>query len=420
MKQRKLPGWSRLDNAAKIFPSNSMPWDSKVFRVACELEEPADPAILQYALDRALEEFPFFQSVMKKGLFWYYLEESDFKAEASPEILPPCASVYDSNSRSLLFRVVYHGRRISLEIYHVLTDGTGALQFICTVLYYYLLKKYRTAFSSALPERILESSLWQRQEDGFQKYYEKPKGLHLSRQKNAYQLKGERLLDNRLDIIEGCMPLSSVLACAHAREVTLTELMTAVFIYAIHKEMSLRDCKRPVVITVPVNLRGYFPTESARNFFSVINVGYDFGRQQDSLEAVLAYVKRQFRESLTEEKLRERMNTLCALEHNLPMRMVPLFIKNPILRIANLAADKKITASFSNLGKITLPKEMEPYVRLFSVFTSPNMLQACACSFKNNYVVSFAGPFCRHEVERTFFSSLVNLGIDVVITTNFS
>lgn len=420
MKQTNFPQWSRLDNTAKIFPSNSTLRDSKVFRVSCELKETADPLILQYALDKTLEEFPLFRSVMKRGFFWYYLEESTLQAKVGPEVLPPCAPIYNSNSKKLLFRVLYYGRRISLEVYHVLADGTGAVQFICVLLYHYLLEKYKADFSASIPEHVLKSFQWQKQDDSFQKYYEKPKRSRVLLERNAYRLRGERLWENRLGIVEGCMPLRAVLACARSKNVTLTELMTAVLICAIHEGMSLRDCKKPVVITVPVNLRGYFPSESARNFFSVINIGYDFNRQEGSLDAVLTHVKKQFHENLMQDQIRERMNTLCALEHSLPMRMVPLIIKNPILRAANILAEHKTTASFSNVGKIVLPKEMESYVRLFSVFASPNMLQASACSFQDMYVVSFAGPFCRHDVEHTFFHSLAGMEIDVTITTNFS
>ena len=65
--------WSRLDNAAKIFPSTSSKRDPKVFRFACELCEPVDPEVLRSALDRTLEKFPPFRSVLRRGLFWYFL-----------------------------------------------------------------------------------------------------------------------------------------------------------------------------------------------------------------------------------------------------------------------------------------------------------------------------------------------------------
>lgn len=420
MNNRNLTRWSRLDNTAKIFPSNSTKRDSKVFRFACELKETVEPEPLQSALDKTLERFPFFRCIMKRGLFWYYLEESTLRASVQPETLPPCAPIYNANRRNLLFRVFYYQKRISLEVYHVLADGTGGLQFLRTLVYYYLLERYRDDFSGSLPELGDSASQWHKGDDSFQKYYEKSKRSRLSLGRNAYRLRGERLPGNRIAVIEGRMSLRKLLACSHEKNVTLTEFMTSVLICAIHEEVRLRDNSRPVVITVPVNLRGYFPSESARNFFETINIEYDFSRQEDNLDAVLGHVRKQFREHLTKERLREQMNTLCAMEHNIPMRIVPLAVKNPALRIANMWADKKTTASFSNVGKVTVPSEMERYIHLFAACASPNMLQASACSFQDNYVISFAGAFCRHDVERSFFEKLIQLGIDVVITTNLS
>ena len=65
-----------------------------------------------------------------------------------------------------------------------------------------------------------------------------------------------------------------------------------------------------------------------------------------------------------------------------------------------------------------MPKEMEPLIHLFSVFTSAGMPQACACSFGGQYVVSFASPFRNYETERVFFRELAQMGLDVVLTTN--
>lgn len=420
MKKKAVPQWSRLDNTAKIFPPNSTKRDSKVFRYVCELNEPVEPQLLQTALDRTMEQFPLFGSVMKRGLFWYYLEESDCRALVRPETLPPCAPLFSANRRGLLFRVLYYGKRISLEVYHVLADGTGALPFLCTLVYYYLLERYQDDFTEEIPKPYYSASQWVKRDEAFWKYYEKPEMSFPEKEENAYHLRGARNFGGRLGIVEGQMPLQELLQYARERDVTLTELMTAVLLLAIHDGMTKRESARPVVIVVPVNLRGYFPTESTRNFFATINVGYDFGRRQDNMEEVLEHVKGEFRRKLSKEQFQKRMNQLYALEDSLLMRLVPLVIKNIILRAASLMTERKVTASLSNVGKISMPAGMEKYIHLFSVFTSPDMIQASICSFQNDYVVSFAGPFCSHEVERAFFGRLRQLGIAVTVTTNFS
>lgn len=410
-----LPWWT-LDNAAKIFPSTSSSHDSKVFRIFCELNEDVEPGALQAALDSTVEQFPIFRSVLKRGWFWYYLEDSPLPPKAGPETLPPCWPIYPSPRRSLLFRVLYFGSRISLEVYHVLTDGTGAMEFMRTLICAYLLLRHENAFPKpALPHA---ASQWHRQSDSFQKYYEKDQGKRLAPDPAAYQIKDRRLPKNRMAVIEGSMPLKETLACARGLGVTLTELMSTVLLLAIHDGMRLRDRRKPVAVTVPVNLRSYFPSQSSRNFFAIIRVGYDFSSGSPDLEMVLASVKEQFRASLTQERMAAQMNSLCALEHNIPIRLVPLPIKDVALRAANYISSRGATVSFSNVGRVDMPAGSEKFIRRFGVFTCAGCLQACACSFGDDYTVSFASPFYSREVERVFFRQLADLGLRITVTTN--
>jgi len=418
MNATAFPSWSPLDNAAKFFPSNSSPRDSKVFRFFCQLREPVDPLLLQAALNKTVREFPFYCSVIKRGLFWNYLEESSLRPSVSPETTPPCFSLYYPDRKGLLFRVFYHGCRINLEIYHALTDGTGAMQFLCTLVHHYLLKKHPDDFSASPPRLSYTASRSELWDDSFQKYYEKPPLPRPALERRAYRLRGERLPYHRLSVVEGHMSVSSLLDRAHALGATLTEFLVAVLIRAIHEQMRLRDSSRPVVISVPVNLRNFFPSKSARNFFTTVNISYDFSRQPDELSAVTAHVHHSLRENLLAPRLHERINSLCYLENSLSIRLVPLVLKDRILYAAGRLAARQATASFSNVGKVTVPAELEPYIHLFGAFASPDKLQAGVCSFGDRYVISFAGPFPSHDVERAFFRSLSQMGIDVEIAAS--
>ena len=121
MNTQKQRPWSRLDNAAKIFPANSSERDTKVFRFCCQLKAEVQPEILQQALDRTLIEFPNFRFVLRHGLFWYYFEQGDFRPVVSPEENPPCTTLY-RDARSPLFAVTYHRCRINVAVSHALTD----------------------------------------------------------------------------------------------------------------------------------------------------------------------------------------------------------------------------------------------------------------------------------------------------------
>lgn len=418
VKSHQPAPWSRLDNAAKIFPPTSDREDTKVFRFACELSEEVDPALLQQALDRTVEDFPLYLSVIKKGMFWYYFERSNLRPTVHLECKPPCSPLYDGNRKGLLFEVTCYKRRISLEVYHALSDGTGALQFLRTLVARYLVLRHPERFPEGMPPLDYDASGTQKMDDSFQKYYGGAKRYRKDPAPHAFRLRGEKTEDYRLKVVSGVMSASSVLKVAHSCGATLTVLLAAVLIEAIHGEMPLREEGRPVVLTVPVNLRSYFPSASARNFFGIFNVGYNFKKQPGTFEDILSHVGGYFKRELTAERLALRMNELAALEHNLIARAVPLAFKDVSLRIANRLSERGITAALSNVGRISMPAGMEEYIRLFDVFTSTNRLQLCLCSFGDRLVLSFSSTFAGVDVQRRFFRRLAQLGIDIEITTN--
>ncbi|MGB8455297.1 MAG: hypothetical protein WCD89_23565 [Anaerocolumna sp.] len=418
MKHRKKVEWTRLDNAAKIFPPTSNERDTKVFRFACELFEKVDSGILQEALDETIEIFPWYKSVLRKGVFWYYFETGNMRPVVEEEALHICARIYNDNRRNLLFRVFYYKNRINLEIFHALSDGTGALLFMKSLLYQYLTRKYKDVFCDDIPKFDYEASISQKMDDSFLKYYTGKKISILRKSEKAYHIRGTRGEENRMQLVEGTMSVKAVLKVVHEYNTTLTVFLTALFMYSIFKGMTERGKVRPVVLSIPVNLRKYFESESARNFFSTINIGYHFGKNSTDLQDVITSVNDSFSKELTAERLKNHMERLAALEHNVFARAVPLVIKDFTLQIANHINERGITAALSNVGRITMPAEFNPYIRQFDVFTSARRPQICMCSYGDNLVVSFTSPFTDTDIQKTFFQILSKKGIDVKIITN--
>ena len=122
----------------KIFPGTSNRSDMKVFRFACQLNEPVVQSYLEEATRQTLKEFPIFQTLLKRGLFWYYLEKTGQEAIVREEDKEPCSPMFDKNFKRLLFNVSYYRNGINLEVHHVLTDGTGAIQFLRALVIHYL------------------------------------------------------------------------------------------------------------------------------------------------------------------------------------------------------------------------------------------------------------------------------------------
>ena len=171
MSQTNVKHWRRLDNAAKLFPAASSKRDTRVFRFYCELKEDIQQEILQKAVDRTLEKYPIFLSVLRKGLFWHYLEQSNKRPVVREEYKEPCSSLYIRDKRDLLFEVTYYKKRINFEVFHVLTDGTGASEFVRELVKNYL---YLAHHEDGLEDVVLSEyseSLFDQEADGFERYY---------------------------------------------------------------------------------------------------------------------------------------------------------------------------------------------------------------------------------------------------------
>ena len=85
--------WYALDNTAKIIPSMTTNINTNVFRLSCTLTKQIDEKVLQEALDKTLLEFPMYLCTLKDGLFWHYLEESNYKPKVKEESAPICSSI---------------------------------------------------------------------------------------------------------------------------------------------------------------------------------------------------------------------------------------------------------------------------------------------------------------------------------------
>ena len=409
--------WSKLDNAAKIFPPNSRNSDTKVFRFCCQLFEDIAPDVLQAALEDTLDNFPSFRYVLRHGLFWYYLEQGDFEPIVLQEENPPCGVLY-CDAHSPLFEVTYYQKRINVETYHALTDGAGALEFLRALVCNYLSLKHSDALGGHRFLPNYGASQSEKMLDSFDKYYSGNATKQSLKTRRAYILRGPKRTDWQLKVFEGIMPADKLLALAKSHGCTLTELAVALLIWSIRQEMNVRDKKRPVVVSVPINLRKYFPSRSVRNFFSVINIGYDLSPDAHTLEQLIGEVRRVMADELTMEYLQDRLDRLADLEHKLYTRLVPLFIKDIALKAAYMRSEHEYTSTISNLGRVEMPPALCPFIERFSVFNSTKDIQACICSFGNTLSVSFTSRLIGTDIQQRFFSALAKQGIPVTLVTN--
>ncbi len=410
--------WYKLDNAAKIVPSTARGANSRVFRISCELKEEVDQQTLQLALEMTLDEFPFFNCILKKGLFWYYLEERNLKPVVSQDDKPACAPIYFPGKTNLLYRVNFYHKRINLEMFHVLADGTGAFMF-----FKHLVAKYLVLAHHLEPVEIKDdiSSVQEKNDDAFKQFYERTKGLDqlksMSKVK-AYRLDGE-IDDNMLShMVEGTVPAGEMVKLAKKYETTVGIFCVAVYIAAAIDGMSNQQKRYPIAVSVPVNLRQYFPSDTARNFFGVINVSFAPSDYDGTLESVIPRVRKEFEEQLSHENIMKTMNSYSALEHNLAIKFVPLMIKDIFIHMFDSRAKRGVTTSISNLGRIVMPESLSPYILKFSAFMTAASQQICISSFGDQMVFGEVSPFKTHKVMLNFYRKLIGFGIPVILSTN--
>ena len=412
MFEQKHAYWRSLDNAAKLFSAASSPKDTRVFRFYCELKEEVKEEILQEALNQTIQKYPVFLSVMRKGLFWHYLEKSELRPVVREEYKEPCSSLYVRDKKTLLFEVTYYKKRINFEVFHALTDGTGATEFLRE-----LVKKYLIHEEDLEPVELSNQYLTvkDQEDDSFSRYYDPDFPRKKKKKIRAVQIKKGGKGYEELQINEASMSVKELLGIAREKKVSMSVLLTAAFICAIHEEMSRMQEKKPVILMVPVNLRKIFPSDSMLNFFGYIEPGYQFGGGKDSFEDVLEAVKLYFQENLSKEHMAGRMNELIAIEKHKILKWAPLELKNRCIRAGAKMAEQEVTAVLSNMSVVKMPEDYAQYIEKFGVYTSTNRTELCICSFQDTLSLGFTSRYDSTNIQRNFYRILKELGASVKV-----
>ena len=414
MFEQKRAYWRSLDNAAKLFSAASSPKDTRVFRFYCELKEEVKEEILQEALNQTIQKYPVFLSVMRKGLFWHYLEKSELRPVVSEEYKEPCSSLYVRDKKTLLFEVTYYEKRINFGVFHALTDGTGATEFLRELVKNYL---YLIHEEDLEPVELSNQYLTvkDQEDDSFSRYYDPDFPRKKKKKIRAVQIKKGGKGYEELQINEASMSVKELLGIAREKKVSMSVLLTAAFICAIHEEMSRMQEKKPVILMVPVNLRKIFPSDSMLNFFGYIEPGYQFGGGKDSFEDVLEAVKLYFQENLSKEHMAGRMNELIAIEKHKILKWAPLELKNRCIRAGAKMAEQEVTAVLSNMSVVKMPEDYAQYIEKFGVYTSTNRTELCICSFQDMLSLGFTSRYDSTNIQRNFYRILKELGASVKV-----
>ena len=428
MKKTKIPlrqrTWYKLDNAAKVFPGQDSSSWSNVFRFSVTLTEPIDPALLEKALETTLKRFPTFDVRMRNGFFWHYLEKNPYGMPPIMEdVANPCTRFRMKENRGYLFKVYYYEKRLSLEFYHSLTDGYGASRFFMTLIAVYLRLTGKDIPCGESVFDVNESPRPQEAEDSYSKdCNSKVKAKRL--QKFTYRFKGKRLPKHVFNITTGYMSVSVVKEKAKEYGVTVTEYLAAVLLWVMYnmQKQEKKNKEKHVGIQIPVNARGFFGSETLRNFMLCYSFQINPKMGEYTFPEIVKQLSLYLRFINNEKELQAMMKGNMGIEKNPLMRMIPSFVKDfGVSVVYKIAGEKATSCLLTNVGVIKTPKEMEQYIEKLVLVTGPAMINGARCgslSYKDTLAFTISNIYESTEIQRQFFTELIKLGIPVKIESN--
>ena len=412
--------WDRLDNTAHLFPVIAGENMSNVYRISVTLTELVQPDVLQQALNIVLPKMDGFNLRLRMGVFWYYFEENGKPApKVREESNFPCRYIQQNQNHSYMFRVTYYKYRINLEVFHVLTDGMGGINFLKELTYQYL----RLAHPE-LKEKVgdsLNSGTSLNREDSFLKNYKKSsaKGYQT---KKAYLLKGEHLGPGEFGVMHGYMQIPQLKEVCHRYGCSINEYLVSVYIWSVYTEcMKGMPSASPIRVAVPVNLRPYFNSITTKNFFVMVSAEFHPTKEVYTFAEVLVIVRDNLRSQINREHLEKLFSYNVSNEKMLAARAVPLFLKNIAMKLVYTKSALANTTTITNIGNIGVDEEYRPYVEMFHAFLAMSKgqhLQGTICSYGSTLVFSFSFDLKDVSVQRGFFRKIAADGIEVELDTN--
>ncbi len=381
--------------------------------------------MLQSALDVTVWRFPSIAARLRRGVFWYYLQQLEHAPVVREEANCPLVRMSRQEARQCALRVLVYDKRIAVELFHSLTDGNGALVFLKSLLAEYLEQKYSIqipATHGILDRRETPSEA--ELEDSFLKH---SGTVQASRGGNkAWPLVGTPEKDGFLNVTCLQIPVDKVRNKAHEYNLSVTAFLGAAMMMAL-QQVQLQEVpnqlkRKSIKVLIPVNLRKLFPSTTLRNFamYTTPEILPRLGYY--SFEEICQVVRHTMGLEITPKHMSTIIATNVGDERLLAVRLIPLFLKNLVMKaIFDAVGESQSCLSMSNLGAITLPEEMTPYVQRFDFVLGVQATKPYNCgilSYGDSMYINFIRDIREPKLEYAFFRVLRDMGMPVLVQSN--
>lgn len=425
-RERREKQWYKLDNAGVLYSAIQKENYSAIYRFSAVMEERVDPEALQRAVDKTMPRFPGFAVHIKKGAFWYYFEPNPAPGPfVKRDISNPCQPVRFREDNGWLVRFYYYEHRISLEVFHALSDGAGALVFFRTLLAVYLREMGHAIPNGPGILDVEEPPHREELEDAYARYAT-VRSLRAGIGKKAFQNTGTPEHFYTLNVTMGFVPVDQLKARAKSYGVSITEYLTGALLKVILENQAREEPRhpKPVALAIPINLRPWFPSETLRNFILTVRPCIDPSLGEYTFPEILSQVHHYMRLHINRQEMQALLTGNVRFQTNRALQLIPIWLKNPVMALSyRLAGTRPYSGTYTNPGAFTVPEEMAPHIRRMEVIlgqaTNPRV-HCASISYNNTMEITFAGTLQETDTEREFFRFLVREGIHVKVESNRS
>ena len=400
MKLEYLKKWRKLDNTAKIFSLDDEN-NTNIFRYSIILKHKINKNILKEAINKALEQYNSFKVKLGTGLFWNFLEYNPKEPIVEKEDDIPCQHINFKENNDYLFKITYYKKKINLDVFHVLTDGAGATKFLKSIIYNYLNIKHKI-------DKEIDIDKKTTYKDEYLKNYNKS---HKNKEKStlAYQIK-EKINTHINNTNHYIMDIKEVKDICKKFKVTITEYLTAIYIYAIYLSIYKKKSNKEIAITLPVDLRKYYGVDTLSNFFVCANINPKIiEKKLTTFDEILNEVHKDFQYKLSIDKVKGYLTRDVNLGKSIPIRLVPLRIKKIFISLIIRIAKKTSTSTLSNVGIVDIEDKYKKYIDNILVLVIPNKnekVKCTICSYDNKLNVTINSNIVNNKLENKFLELL--------------
>lgn len=394
--------WRRLDNTAKIFSVEEKK-SYNTFRLSVVLNEEIDSKILKSAVIKSIDTFPSYKVKIRSGLFWNYLDYNLKEPIVEEENQIPCNSINLRKNNNYLFKVTYFNNKINLDVFHVLTDGIGAALFFKSILYNYLDKKYDLKSTNKEIEKDIVIT-----QDEYLKNVEK-NYKYKKEYKKAFLIK-DKSNSSINKTYHYILDLEKVKSISKMYKVSITEYLTAHYIYALYRTIYNKSSDKDIVIAIPIDLRNHYQTQTFSNFFTCMNInGNVVNNENVSFNQILNQVHTEFRNKLTLENVKSYLFRDVKLGTNIVIRLIPLVVKKIFMKYFGKLVNQSATSTLSNIGLIKIDEQYKEYIDNIMVMVNAGKVQkikCTICSYENKLTVTINSNLVSNDFENEFYRLL--------------